>query len=599
MEQVMLDMIPTGAKAVCHVSQYDIGRTIRFNLRSGGAVYTLSGTETVKVYIKKPDGTTAERNIANTSSTYVDWVTGEGDCDQAGGCECELVITSGTTVIGSKNFTVKIEEDPYNDQGVVTETAGPAIIATFTTNVVDLLQEVKCEINAKQDLHGYDHPWPAGGGKNKLNAPNPITINTGATVDTLVGTVNVTSGETYTVSCNQQNAMTSNERNTLIVVINGNRIYESSNSNYHLSSGLHTLTFTATASGECEVRLWGHTLSTATTYDKFQFEVGSQATAYEPYENICPISGFTEMDIIRAGVNLIDISDLATTGITYSSGDLSGSANDFNTAYDNGYDDGLKFKANTRYTISMKARTEGNASTSGNGLRVGFIYTDNSKDNVAITNSTTTQTAVSFTSATGKTVKAIYFTYGSASANIWHISDLQLEEGSTASAYHPAEIIEKNIQLGQTVYRARINITTGQGIIDMAGVTDLSQLDWTKYDVGGNNLYRSEELNIKKTGTQYDLPDLLCSAYPVVRQAERKNMTMSMPTNSNHVDIINNNYSNVSDFKASLAGKQMAYEMATPVTIQLTPEQIEALLGVNNVWHDGNGNTEVKYLYNA
>ena len=164
MEQVMLDMIPTGAKAVCHVSQYDIGRTIRFNLRSGGAVYTLSGTETIKVYIKKPDGTTAERNIANTSSTYVDWVTGEGDCDQAGNCECELVITSGTTVIGSKNFTVKIEEDPYNDQGVVTETAGPAIIATFTTNVVDLLQEVKCSINPIQN----GTPWIDSNEVNKV-----------------------------------------------------------------------------------------------------------------------------------------------------------------------------------------------------------------------------------------------------------------------------------------------------------------------------------------------------------------------------------------------------------------------------------------------
>lgn len=155
MEQVMLDMIPTGAKAVCHVSQYDIGRTIRFNLRSGGAAYTLAGTETVKVYIKKPDGTTAERNIANTSSTYVDWVTGEGDCDQAGKCECELIITAGTTVIGSKNFIMNVEEDPYNDQGVVTETAGPAVIATFTTNVVDLLQEVKCSINPIQN----GTPW--------------------------------------------------------------------------------------------------------------------------------------------------------------------------------------------------------------------------------------------------------------------------------------------------------------------------------------------------------------------------------------------------------------------------------------------------------
>ena len=155
MEQLMLDLIPTGAKAVCHVSQNDIGRTIRFNLTSGNTAYTLAGTETIKVFIKKPDGTTAERNIANTSSTYVDWVTGEGDCDVAGKNECELVITAGSTVIGSKNFTMKVEEDPYNGQGVVIETAGPAPIATFTTNIIDLFVEIKCEINAIQE----GTPW--------------------------------------------------------------------------------------------------------------------------------------------------------------------------------------------------------------------------------------------------------------------------------------------------------------------------------------------------------------------------------------------------------------------------------------------------------
>lgn len=154
MEQLMLDLIPTGAKAVCHVSQNDIGRTIRFNLTSGGTAYTLAGTETIKVFIKKPDGTTAERNIANTSSTYVDWVTGEGDCDVAGKNECELVITSGTTVIGSKNFTMKVEEDPYNGQGVVIETASgnPAV---FDTNIVDLFVEIKCTVNAIQE----GTPW--------------------------------------------------------------------------------------------------------------------------------------------------------------------------------------------------------------------------------------------------------------------------------------------------------------------------------------------------------------------------------------------------------------------------------------------------------
>ena len=40
---------------------------------------------------------------------------------------------------------------------------------------------------------------------------------------------------------------------------------------------------------------------------------------------------------------------------------------------------------------------------------------------------------------------------------------------------------------------------------------------------------------------------------------------------------------------------RFTYELATPVTYQLTPTQVEALLGVNNVFNDTNGDTEVKY----
>jgi hypothetical protein len=62
-------------------------------------------------------------------------------------------------------------------------------------------------------------------------------------------------------------------------------------------------------------------------------------------------------------------------------------------------------------------------------------------------------------------------------------------------------------------------------------------------------------------------------------------------------------WANVDDFKTWLDTQEQAntpvelvYKIATPFDIDITPEQIEALVGVNNVWHDGNGDTEVKYL---
>ena len=154
MEQLTIDMIPTGAKSVGHASQFDIGRIIRFNIVNKGEPVTLTGAETIKLLITKPDGTKLEKNIANTSSTYVDWVSSEGDYDQTGVYSCELKITNNTQDIGSKNFIVKVEEDPYSEGGIVTETASgdPAV---FNTNMVELFIEIKCNINAVQN----GTPW--------------------------------------------------------------------------------------------------------------------------------------------------------------------------------------------------------------------------------------------------------------------------------------------------------------------------------------------------------------------------------------------------------------------------------------------------------
>ena len=41
-------------------------------------------------------------------------------------------------------------------------------------------------------------------------------------------------------------------------------------------------------------------------------------------------------------------------------------------------------------------------------------------------------------------------------------------------------------------------------------------------------------------------------------------------------------------------GVQLVYELAEPITIQLTPNQVNSLYGVNNLWADS-GDTEVEY----
>ena len=56
-----------------------------------------------------------------------------------------------------------------------------------------------------------------------------------------------------------------------------------------------------------------------------------------------------------------------------------------------------------------------------------------------------------------------------------------------------------------------------------------------------------------------------------------------------------NNSATFEDWKEATKNCEVVYPLATPIEVDLTPPQISALLGVNNVWNDTNGNTTVKY----
>lgn len=618
MEQVMLDMIPTGAKAVCHVSQYDIGRTIRFNLISGGAAYTLSGTETVKVYIKKPDGTTAERNIANTSSTYVDWVTGEGDCDQAGKCECELVITSGTTVIGSKNFTVKIEEDPYNEQGVVTETAGPAVIATFTTNVVDLLQEVKCEINAKQDLHGYDHPWTGGAGKNKLPLDANIIKNYNGGYSAWTNNAYTTNGITFKIIEDADNGVTKiTASGTATADIVFRVCYGTP---YLVINNSITVIIQNTSRGGLKYDgVWVDVLPTpltianVTNIEEFWVRISNGATlnnanitpmiclstivdyTYEPYSNICPIISIDELNISRTGVNLFDKDKLTIARSPYASMT---------------FDKATYLKAGT-YTASISNidnatswrfgfkffDKSGNIITNAiaNGY-VSFVATKAFLDiydngNVCLQSDDTTGTSVKITLTSDIYIVAcIGFGDTGGSTSL----DYQIEQGSQASEYHAYNGNNIVIDLDGTRYGGQLIILP----------------DRTYFHVTHQIL----EKTVASMNNDENFPGWRASGVRALVGAGLNTTYTNQVVNVGSEFSVNTNGSNDELYlRKSTYGLtqsqwisqypnltiQFCVEIATPFDIDLTPHQIEALLGVNNVWHDGNGNTEVKYLYNA
>lgn len=122
MEAVNLNIIPGKAWPVCHASQFDIGRTIRFNLFEGTAEVTLDGTETITVNVKKPDGNVVTAAVTNTSSNYVEVVTTEQMTACDGANLAELKIEKGADVIGTLNFILDVEVDPLKN-GIESESA--------------------------------------------------------------------------------------------------------------------------------------------------------------------------------------------------------------------------------------------------------------------------------------------------------------------------------------------------------------------------------------------------------------------------------------------------------------------------------------------
>ena len=137
METIKLNLIPGLNNPVCHVSQYDIGRAIKFELYEGSTIYTLDGTETLTLIVRKPDNTIYTVGVTNTSSNYITISTVEQMCPLPGYNTCELKIEKNETTIKSINFLMFVEEDPYYN-GIQTETG----INNLTTQIEDILRHM-------------------------------------------------------------------------------------------------------------------------------------------------------------------------------------------------------------------------------------------------------------------------------------------------------------------------------------------------------------------------------------------------------------------------------------------------------------------------
>ena len=115
MERIKLNLIPSGVAPVIHVSQYDEGREFACDLFEGANVYTLDGTETLTVQVRKPDGHLVTESVTNTSDSYIVVTTTEQMCAVHGTNLANLKIEKGSVEIASLNFLMEVEKDPLEN----------------------------------------------------------------------------------------------------------------------------------------------------------------------------------------------------------------------------------------------------------------------------------------------------------------------------------------------------------------------------------------------------------------------------------------------------------------------------------------------------
>lgn len=447
---------------------------------------------------------------------------------------------------------------------------------TVTGSLIHIIDALVSPVNAMtvnidpvQDLNGYDNPWPAGGGKNLYNIDD---ASIGTTNTYLI--VNVTANTDYVFSVNAQ-------QNALYIQWDNNGTWASLKTAYGAS-------WTTFNSGEhTQLRL--QTYSTTAVPTKFQLELGTSPTAWVPYSNICPISGWTGVKVTRTGKNLLDDSTLVHGGLNSSNGTESVTDQRVRTDY-------ISLKAGT-YTVS---RTSNSIITRCTlcvyDMNENYLFDESYVSSWNALNFTFTLTAdrlvrFAFAMATNDTIDLDSVT-----------GTLQLESGSTATAYEPYTGTTIPVSFGEagTVYGGTLDVINGVLTVTMASV-DLGTLEWTANTRNGRTRFATVSLRdvaAKPTTTQ-ERTAFLCSelepdSAPIAWLPTSKNSTISFYSDAT-LYALYDDAPDAAAFTTAMSGVQLVYKLATPVTYQLTASEVTTLLGENNLWAD-TGDTTLTYM---
>lgn len=482
-----------------------------------------------------------------------------------------------------------------NRKGIGTETASGSV-ASFETDISRKIPSLKADIMPVQDLNGYDAPWPAGGGKNLLNDAN-------TEIGTAWNGASNSARARLVIPCNPNTTYTISMSGTLSVenvYVTFSATVPASSAGTEITNNLPKVITTGADSTYIIIAFSKANITMADVQAlKLQLELGSTATAYAPYSNICPITGWTGVNVTRVGKNLLPAANGYTKfGVTCTKNSdgtfsLSGTATgqvDF-TILSSVI--ALPELLKSAGSFNLNGGVTGLNGESGNSL---YVTINNGSNDRYVGNKSSSFSQ--FTLTQGEYIRNVFIRVARGTNTDGVVvkpmiclsseTDTTFEpyQGETYSVTFPTE--------AGTVYGGTVDVAKGKLVVDTELVTISGSYTWASNTQNGFTLYNflpSAMATYAGVCNWLPILDSLSSTIPNIR----------IGSNNKHLytgGIIGNipGVTDAASWKAYLTENplQVTRPLAEPITYDLTPTEISTLLGQNNIWAD-TGDVSVEY----
>ena len=479
------------------------------------------------------------------------------------------------------------------------------------------VKELVVTVEPKQELHGYHKPWVGGAGKNLcptmeptnqnissfgsivtiINSDGSVTLNgttaSGARHYALSPAITVKAGTSYKLTGCPTGGSTQTWRLD-IRDASGTNLDPEFSSLIDTGAGGITLTPTTTHEIRIAARLDTNvTANNLTFYPMLRLASETDAT-YEPYENICPITGHDGVTVTRTGKNLWVDEDAYNDGNMAKNGRAyTNTGTDTKTAFN------LMVQALVNDTISSTSQM---VQVSSVGRVSATIVINDVKVNKLRIKHNGSRSDLKIAvpwSNTGTFTVSLDVTCNNPSvAGGLSIKDIQVEEGENATDYQADQTVTIHVPTvtGGTVYGGTLNVTTGELVMDKElfiqdGSGNISIL--SEFDSGNVFWDQTRYFPLDNYANNYITNQLATNTARNSNEAPYGSYVYSQTIRYKVPKTI---AETVAQLKAYLAKHplQILFPLATPIAYQLTPQEVTTLLG-NNTFSCDAGKITLSY----